>query len=117
MTFEEFALGIIKKHNVKATLEDVIKAIKIEYEQQARENAINNVGVASIDSETLESIIIETPDILARAEKEKKKTSSTVKAVSTKKTSKPQNKKEKGGSLISGDDETLKEFEQLGLFS
>ena len=114
MEFKDFVNEIIKKHNIKTSFEDVMKAISIEYEEQAKENMTNGVGVIGLDDATLEAIIIEAPAVIERAEKEKKKTQAVVKTA-TKKTSKPKEEK-KGNDLVDGDEDTIKELEQLGLF-
>lgn len=114
MDLESFVKEIIKKHNIKTSFDEVMEAIKLEYEEQARENAKDNVGVIGLDDATLEAIIIEAPAVIERAKKDNKKTSSVVKTA-TKKTSKPKEEK-KGKDLVDGDEDTIKELEQLGLF-
>ena len=133
MDLMEFIEQTMKKHNVKVSLEEVLEAIRIEYEEQAKDNKKGIVGVVGLDDATVEAIIIEAPAVIERNKDKQKANKSVVmtslpKAKETKKTTakaKPEKQKMVHFSQtkkdemkgVDADDETKNMLEQLGLWS
>ena len=111
MNFKEFVEQIMKKHNIKTSVENVLKAIKIEYEEEANKNKVDGVGVVGLDDATLEAIIVEAEAVLERDKKKKEQATKTGKTETKKETTVV-----KESSDIKTDDDTREFLEQLGLW-
>ena len=116
MDLMEFIEQTMKKHNVKTSLEEVLEAIRIEYEEQAKENKKGNVGVIGLDDATVEAIIIEAPAVIERNKAKQKEKKSVVKTEAKPKMQHftPNKKEEKGNEP---EDDSQEFLEQLGLWS